>query len=79
MDQNSSIHFDISERKVLLRLIDIASVLALLYLVGQVFDFDYFKINSEHWMWSIVLGLYLTIFATIFELYNLQKASRFEV
>ncbi len=75
----SSIHFDISERKVLLRLFDIASVLALLYLVGLVFNFDYFKINADHWVWSIVLGLYLTIFATIFELYNLHKASKFEI
>ncbi len=79
MNKKSNIHFDISERKVLLRIIDIASVLGLLYLVGQVFNFDYFKINSEHWVWSIVLGLYLTIFATIFELYNLQKASKFEI
>ena len=79
MDQKSSIHFDISERKILLRIIDIASVLGLLYLVGLVFNFDYFKINSEHWVWSIVLALYLTVFATIFELYNLQKASKFEV
>lgn len=79
MSRNSSIHFDISERKVLLRFIDIASVLSTLYFVGQVFDFDYFKINQEDWMWSIVLGLYLTIFATIFELYNLQKASKFEI
>ncbi len=79
MSQNSSIHFDISERKILLRFIDIASVLSLLYIVGQVFDFDYFKINREHWMWSIVLALYLTIFSTIFELYNLQKASKFEI
>ena len=74
-----SIHFDISERKVLLRILDITSVLALLYLVGIVFNFDYFKMNSTHWVWSIVLALYLTMFATIFELYNLQKASRFEV
>lgn len=79
MSQKSNIHFDISERKVLLRIFDIAFVLGLLYLVGTVFDFDYFVINSEHWVWSIVLGLYLTVFATIFELYNLQKASRFEV
>jgi exopolysaccharide biosynthesis polyprenyl glycosylphosphotransferase len=79
MSQNSSIHFDISERKVLLRFIDIASVLSLLYIVGQIFDFDYFKINQEDWMWSIVLGLYLTIFSTIFELYDLQKASKFEI
>src|SRR5690606_3784511 len=75
----TSIHFDISERKVLLRILDIVSVLALLYLVGITFNFDYFKINSEHWVWSIVLAVYLTIFATIFELYNLQKASKFDV
>ncbi len=79
MSQKSNIHFDISERKVLLRIFDIAFVLGLLYLVGTIFEFDYFVINSQHWVWSIVLAGYLTIFATIFELYNLQKASRFEV
>ena len=79
MNQNSNIHFEISERKILLRLFDIASVLGTLYLVGLIFNFDYFKINAEHWVWSIVLGLYLTIFATIFELYDLQKASKFEI
>ena len=79
MNQNSNIHFEISERKILLRLFDIASVLGSLYVLGIVFDFDYFKINAEHWVWSIVLGLYLTIFATIFELYDLQKASKFEI
>ncbi|MBT8262683.1 MAG: sugar transferase [Bacteroidia bacterium] len=79
MPQKSNIHFDISERKILLRIFDIVSVLALLYVVGMVFDFDYFKINADHWVWSIVLALYLGVFATIFELYNLQKASKFEI
>ncbi len=79
MPQKSNIHFDISERKVLLRVFDIVSVLVALYLVGLVFDFDYFKINADHWVWSIVLALYLSVFATIFELYNLQKASKFEI
>ncbi|MCF6308052.1 MAG: exopolysaccharide biosynthesis polyprenyl glycosylphosphotransferase [Flavobacteriaceae bacterium] len=79
MPKKSNIHFDISERKILLRFFDIISVLALLYLVGIIFDFDYFIINEEHWVWSIVLAIYLTVFATIFELYNLQKASKFEV
>lgn len=79
MSQKSNIHFDISERKVLLRIFDVVSVLSLMYLVGLVFDFDYFKINSDHWIWSIVLAVYLTLFATIFELYDLQKASKFEV
>lgn len=79
MSQKSSIHFEISERKVLLRIFDIISVLGVLYLVGIVFDFDYFIIKKERWFWSIVLALYLTIFATIFELYDLQKASKFEI
>lgn len=79
MSQKSNIHFDISERKILLRILDIASVLALLYVIGLIFKFDYFLINKQHWVWSIVLAVYLTLFASIFELYNLQKASRFEV
>ncbi|MAK35741.1 MAG: sugar transferase, partial [Flavobacteriaceae bacterium] len=79
MSQKSNIHFDISERKVLLRIFDIASVLSLLYVVGMVFNFDYFRIDGSRWVWSIVLALYLTVFATIFELYNLQKAAKFEI
>ncbi|HPF12300.1 MAG TPA: sugar transferase, partial [Flavobacteriaceae bacterium] len=79
MSQSSNIHFEISERKILLRIFDVLSVLGMLYLVGFLFNFDYFKISKTHWFWSIVLALYLTIFATIFELYDLQKASKFEV
>lgn len=75
----NNIHFDISERKVLLRVLDVLSVLILLYLVGTIFDFEYFIINSDHWIWSIVLAVYLTVFATIFELYDLQKAGRFDI
>lgn len=75
----NNIHFDISERKVLLRILDVVSVLLLLHVVGNIFDFDYFMINSNHWIWSIILAVYLTAFATIFELYDLQKASKFVV
>ncbi len=79
MAQKSSIHFDISERKVLLRTMDIVSVLSVLYLVGRIFHFDYFEIDGDNWYWSVILVLYLSLFGTIFELYDLQKASRFEV
>lgn len=64
---------------MLLRILDIVSVLLLLHVVGNIFDFDYFMINSNHWIWSIILAVYLTAFATIFELYDLQKASKFVV
>jgi len=79
MKTNSKIHFEISERKVLLRIFDVFSVLLLLYLVGILFDFDYFSISAERWEWLIILALYITIFGTIFEMYDLQKASKAEI
>lgn len=75
----NNIHFVISERKILLRILDIVFVISGLYLVGFIFEFDYFKVSSDNWIWSIVLAIYLTVFATIFELYNLQKASKLDV
>lgn len=73
-----SIHFNISERKVLLRVFDILFVLLVLYGVGNTFDFDYFTITKENWTWVLVLGIYISIFGTVFELYDLQKASKME-
>lgn len=72
------IHFEISERKVLLRIFDVISILAVLYFVSNTFDFDYFTINQENWRWAFVLILYISIFGTIFELYDLQKSSKIE-
>ena len=79
MSQKPLVHFDISERKVLLRLMDNVAVLLTLSLVGIVFHFDYFRITDYYWVWTLMLVLYLNIFATIFELYDLQQAGKFEV
>ena len=79
MPPKSLVHFDISERKVLLRFMDIMSVLFILSVVGIIFEFDYFHIATYNWGWTLVLILYLSIFASIFELYDLQKASKFEI
>lgn len=65
-----------SERKILLRIIDVIVVLSALYLLGVIFQFDYFLINEQQWMWSVILAAYLLFFATVFEMYNLQRASR---
>jgi len=72
------IHFNISERKVLLRIFDIVSILVVLYFVSNSFDFDYFSITKENWRWAFVLILYISVFGTIFELYDLQKSSKIE-
>lgn len=79
MAQKSLIHFDISERKVLLRIMDIFCVLFTLTIVSVVFKFDYFSITTDYWGWTVVLIGYLILFSTIFELYDLQKASKFEI
>ncbi len=69
------IHFEVSERKLLLRMCDIIFVLVTLHLFGTFFEFDYFTISFNNLRWSIVLSLYLLILGTVFEMYNLQVAS----
>ena len=78
MSQKPLFHFEISERKILLRLFDMLVVLTTLAVVGIVFQFDYFRIDDNQWFWTLVLLVYLNLFANIFELYDLQKADRFE-
>lgn len=75
---NQEIHFNISERKILLRIMDIMCALLALYFISYGFDFDYFTITKENWTWVLVLILYITVFGTIFELYDLQKAGKLE-
>lgn len=75
MAPNKKIHFEISERKILLRIFDIIFVLLMLYLSGKFFNFSYFNISIDNFYWTFVLGLYLSFFGTIFELYNLQVSS----
>jgi len=79
MSKKGGIHFEISERKILLRVMDIVSVLAALYFVSDIFDFDYFRIDAQNWLWTVVLIIYITVFGTIFELYDLQKSSKIDV
>jgi len=78
MSQKPLFHFEISERKVLLRLFDMFAVLLTLSIVGIVFKFDYFTISTDNWSWTLLFLVYLNLFANIFELYDLQKADRFD-
>ncbi|MBS1534294.1 MAG: sugar transferase [Bacteroidetes bacterium] len=75
MTANKKIHFEVSERKVLLRVFDVVSVLLALYVVGRIFKFNYFNISSDNYYWTIVLGVYITTIGTVFEMYHLQVAS----
>ncbi|WP_445457204.1 exopolysaccharide biosynthesis polyprenyl glycosylphosphotransferase [Flavobacterium sp. HNIBRBA15423] len=75
MTSSKKIHFEISERKILLRIFDVFFVLLILFLIGKYFDFNYFKITADNYYWTIVLALYINSVGTIFEMYNLQIAN----
>tara|TARA_R110000868_G_scaffold14457_4_gene67345 strand:- start:3037 stop:4431 length:1395 start_codon:yes stop_codon:yes gene_type:complete len=71
----NKIHFEISERKTILYLFDIVFVVTALYLVGNLFDLEYLQYSVGNLYWTLFLVLYLNVFGTIFEMYNLQVSS----
>jgi len=75
MLSSKKIHFEISERKILLRLFDVLTVIGALSFVGHTFNFNYFSVTDASFYWTFVLALYLNVLGTVFEMYNLQVAS----
>ncbi|QXP78229.1 MULTISPECIES: exopolysaccharide biosynthesis polyprenyl glycosylphosphotransferase [Winogradskyella] len=73
-----SIHFEISERKILLRILDLLMVFVGVYCLSLYYDFEYIEVNINNSVALILLGVYFTVFASIFELYDLQKASQLD-
>ena len=57
---------------------DLFSVFLVLTFVGYSFHFNYLTLTKSQWAWAITLGIYLTVFGTIFELYDLQRAASFQ-
>jgi len=72
---NKRMHFEISERKILLRFFDVFFILGSLHLLGYFFKFDYFSIRENNYYWTILLTVYVMIIGTVFDMYNLQTAS----
>lgn len=71
-----NINFSISERKFLLRIFDVAVVIAGLILMSYIFDFHYFNFNNSAIVkYMLVLSSYLLLFGQIFEMYNLKVAN----
>ncbi|MFB9108030.1 exopolysaccharide biosynthesis polyprenyl glycosylphosphotransferase [Flavobacterium gyeonganense] len=75
MQTNKRMHFEISERKILLRVFDIAFVLLAMYLMDKIFYYPYFNLDDSNYQRPILFIVYLSIFGAIFEIYNLQIAS----
>ena len=79
MVKNKGIHFEVSERKVLLRLLDLVMVFIGVYSLSLYFDFEYIAVSWSNSVALLLLGFYVAVFGTIFELYDLESASRFDV
>ncbi|HSD07101.1 exopolysaccharide biosynthesis polyprenyl glycosylphosphotransferase [Flavobacterium sp.] len=75
MNNSKKMHFEISERKVLLRIFDVLFVLLGLCCLGLIPGFNYFQFSLNNYYWIIVLAIYINVFGAIFEMYNLQVAS----
>lgn len=75
MSKLKDMHFEISERKVFLRITDLIVVLFSIWLLGLTTDFTYLRIEQSHTLYIVVLCLYIHFFGTLFELYNLQNSS----
>ncbi len=75
MTNRQQMHFEVSERRVLLRLFDLVFVLGTLHFIGLFVDFDYFILSHTSLTNIGVLSIYLMLMGTVFEMYNLQVAS----
>ena len=75
MNKKNQIHFEVSERKVLLRIFDVVFVLLALYFTGDVLNLEYLKASTRDFYYVMVLVLYLNGIGTVFEMNSLQVAS----
>ena len=68
----SKSYYNISERKLLLKLVDILFIIVSLFFASHYLDFTYFSFSNESiFKWILLLILYYLFFGEIFMLYNL--------
>lgn len=75
MPTKNKMHFEISERKVLLYLFDAIFIFSALFFLSLLFDYHYFVLENGKYLKSFLLVIYVFVFGNIFEIYNLQIAS----
>lgn len=75
MNKSYNKHFEISERKILLRIFDVVFVVGFLFLTNIFTDFKYFSELKQEFYWIPIIAVYLTLLGTVFEMYNLVVVS----
>jgi FlaA1/EpsC-like NDP-sugar epimerase len=71
-----SLHIDISERKLLLRVFDVLAIVFSIYFTSKYYSFTYLDVTSYLiYGWFGVLIVYYWLFGEIFQLYNLKVSN----
>ena len=71
-----TLHIDISERKLLLRVLDMIVMIFSIYFASIYYNFNYLDVTkSLVYVWFVVLLLYFLLFGEIFQLYNLKVSN----
>lgn len=74
MFKEGRLNFEISERKLLLKILDIIFVFLTIYLIYSIFNFKYFEIAGFQFKSLILLTVYILTFGSIFNMYVLHDA-----
>jgi FlaA1/EpsC-like NDP-sugar epimerase len=68
--------FNISERKILLKIIDSITIIVSLFFSFKFLEFDYFNFeNKKILSWILLLIVYYLIFGEIFQLFHLNTSN----
>ena len=74
--KKNTAYLDVSERKLLLRFLDITVIFLTLLVTYKYFNYTYIEIKSSLILqWLAVLGLYFLLFGEIFQLYNITVSN----
>lgn len=69
------IYFEISERKIFLRIIDLIVVFTGIYFTESFSRLEYVNFDTTNYYWVFVLSVYISIFGTIFSMYHLPTTT----
>ena len=62
MTHKKGIHFEVSERKILLRIMDLVMVLLAIYFLNLYPKFEYIQFNESNYVALALLAVYIIIF-----------------
>lgn len=77
MEHQRKAHFEISERKIMLRIGDILAIFLVMFLFSEKTTSIYFLETLSNLTFAIVLVFYINVIGSIFNIYNISQASSY--